>query len=114
MELDWSVLLLIFFCLLVVVLASGMPVAIGFLTLNILGLYFFMGGEVALSLLATSAFSSVGQFVLIPVPLFILMGELLMRTGLANMTVDAVDHGLDACRAGLRSPPSVAARCSVR
>ena len=92
MELEWSVLLLIFFCLLLVVLASGMPVAIGFLTLNILGLYFFMGGEVALSLLATSAFSSVGQFVLIPIPLFILMGELLMRTGLANMTVEAADH----------------------
>ena len=92
MEVDWSVLLLVFFVLLIVVLGSGMPVAIGFLTLNILGLYFFMGGEVALSLLATSAFSSVGQFALIPIPLFILMGELLMRTGLANMTVDAADH----------------------
>ncbi len=92
MEVDWSVLLLIFFVLLILVLGSGMPVAFGFLTLNILGLYFFMGGEVALSLLATSAFSSVGQFVLIPIPLFILMGELLMRTGLANMTVDAADH----------------------
>ena len=41
MELDWSALLLIFFCLMMVALASGMPVAIGFLTLNILGLYFF-------------------------------------------------------------------------
>ena len=92
MELDWSALLLIFFCLMMVALASGMPVAIGFLTLNILGLYFFMGGEVALSLLATSAFSSVGKFVLIPIPLFILMGELLMRTGLANMTVSAADN----------------------
>ena len=92
MEFDWSVLLLIFFCLMMVALASGMPVAIGFLTLNILGLYFFMGGEVALSLLATSAFSSVGKFVLIPIPLFILMGELLMRTGLASMTVNAADN----------------------
>lgn len=91
MELDWSLLLLIFFLLMVFALASGMPVAIGFLTLNILGLYFFMGGEVALSLLATSAFSSVGKFALIPIPLFIFMGELLMRTGLANMTIDAVD-----------------------
>ena len=92
MELEWYVLLLLFFCLLIVVLASGMPVAFGFLTLNILGLYLFLGGEHALSLLATSSFSSIGQFVLIPIPLFILMGELLMRTGLANMTVDAADH----------------------
>lgn len=92
MEFEWHTLLLVFFCLLILVLASGMPVAFGFLTLNILGLYFFMGGENALSLLATSAFSSVGQFALIPIPLFILMGELLMRTGLANMTVEAADH----------------------
>ena len=92
MEFEWHIVLLIFFGLLMAVLASGMPVAFGFLTLNILGLYFFMGGEHALSLLATSAFSSIGQFVLIPIPLFILMGELLMRTGLANMTIDAADH----------------------
>ena len=45
MELDWSLLLLLFFVLLAVVLASGMPVAFGFLTLNILGLYFFMAAR---------------------------------------------------------------------
>lgn len=92
MEYEWYINLAIFFGLLMLVLASGMPVAFGFLSLNILGLYFFMGGENALSLLATSSFASISQFVLIPIPLFILMGELLMRTGLASMTVDAADH----------------------
>ncbi len=92
MEFEWYMSLAIFFGLLIVVLASGMPVAFGFLALNILGLYFFLGGENTLSLLATSSFSSIGQFALIPIPLFILMGELLMRTGLAAMTVDAMDH----------------------
>jgi len=77
--------------MLMAMMLSGLPVAFVFLTLNILGLYFFMGGN-TLSLLATSAFTSVGQFSLIPIPLFILMGELLMRTGLAAKTVDAVDH----------------------
>jgi tripartite ATP-independent transporter DctM subunit len=91
MEFEWAYNLAFFFGMLMVMMLSGMPVAFGFLTLNILGLYFFMGGN-ALSLLATSAFTSVGQFALIPIPLFILMGELLMRTGLAAKTVDAVDH----------------------
>ncbi len=83
--------LLFFFALLMLMMLSGMPVALGFLTLNILGLYFFLGGEGALSLLATSTFSSVAQFALIPIPLFVLMGELLLRTGLAAKTVEAVD-----------------------
>lgn len=91
MELDWVVNLAFFFGFLVVMMLSGMPVALGFLTLNIIGLYIFLG-EGSLSLLATGAFTSVGQFTLIPIPLFILMGELLMRTGLAAKTVDAVDH----------------------
>lgn len=91
MELEWVYNLSFFFGLLMLMLLSGMPVAIGFLTLNILGLYIYLGPG-SLALLATSSFSSVGQFALIPIPLFILMGELLMRTGLATMTVDAVDH----------------------
>ncbi len=89
---EWVTNLAFFFGLLILMMLSGMPVAFGFLTLNIVGLYFFMGGENALSLLATSSFSSIGQFSLIPIPLFILMGELLLRTGLAAKTVEAVDH----------------------
>lgn len=91
MELDWVVNLSFFLGFLIIMMLSGIPVALGFLALNIIGLYIFMG-EVGLSLLATSAFTSIGQFTLIPIPLFILMGELLMRTGLAAKTVDAVDH----------------------
>ncbi len=92
MEFTWAYNLALFFGLLMLMMVSGMPVALGFITLNIVGLYFFLGGEGSLSLLATSSFSSIGQFALIPIPLFILMGELLMRTGLAGKTVEAVDH----------------------
>ena len=53
MEFEWYMSLAIFFGLLIIVLASGMPVAFGFLALNILGLYFFLGGDNTLSLLAT-------------------------------------------------------------
>ena len=91
MDYGWAWNLVLFFGLLIGMMLSGMPVAIGFLTLNIAGLYFFLSSN-ALSLLATSSFTSIGQFALIPIPLFILMGELLMRTGLAAKTIDAVDH----------------------
>ncbi len=91
MEFEWLYTLAFFFGLLMLMMLSGMPVAIGFLTLNIVGLYLYLGAG-SLALLATSSFASVGQFALIPIPLFILMGELLMRTGLAALTVDAVDR----------------------
>ena len=92
MEGEWIHTLGFFLTLLMLMMLSGMPVALGFLTLNIIGLYFFLGGEGALSLLATSTFSSVGQFSLVPIPLFILMGELLLKTGLAARTVEVVDQ----------------------
>ena len=88
---DWVADLALFFGLLVAMMLSGMPVAFGFITLNIIGLYLYLGIG-SLSLLATSSFSSIGQFSLIPIPLFILMGELLLRTGLAGKTVEAVDQ----------------------
>ena len=91
MDYEWFNILAFFFLLLTLMMLSGMPVAIGFLTLNIIGLYFFLGGENAMSLLAMNAFSSVGKFALIPIPLFVLMGDLLMRTGLASRVVEAVD-----------------------
>ena len=92
MEAEWVHTLGFFLGLLMLMMLSGMPVALGFLTLNIVGLYLFLGGEGALSLLATSTFSSVGQFALVPIPLFLLMGELLLKTGLAAKTVEAVDQ----------------------
>ena len=92
MEIDWPLALAALFGLMALGLASGMPVAVAFISINIVGLYAFMGGERALSLLATSAFTSIAQFSLAPIPLFILMGELLMRSGLASLTVRAADQ----------------------
>jgi len=72
--------------------AIGVPVALTFIGINIFGLFWYLGGLPGLSLLAGSAFNSVGQFALVPIPLFVLMGELLVRSGLAAATVDAADQ----------------------
>ena len=88
---DWTTTLAVLFAMLLVGLASGLPVAFTFLAINIVGLFAFVGGINALTLLAGSAFDSVASFALSPVPLFILMGEILLRSGLATLTVDAVD-----------------------
>jgi len=89
--LSWPLALAALFAMLVAGLGSGLPVAFTFIAINIVGLYAFVGGTTALTLLAGSAFDSVANFALSPIPLFILMGELLLRSGLATLCVDAVD-----------------------
>ena len=88
---SWPLALAALFAMLVAGLGSGLPVAFTFIAINIVGLYAFVGGATALTLLAGSAFDSVANFALSPIPLFILMGELLLRSGLATLCVDAVD-----------------------
>lgn len=88
---DWVASLLILIGLLLAGLATGMPVAFVFLGIGIGGLYIVLGPP-AMTLLASGAFESVGQFALVPVPLFILMGEILLRSGIATMAIDAADR----------------------
>ena len=76
----------------------GLPVAFAFLTTNIIGAAIFMGdgtltgGLDAMPLIVSNAVDSVAIFALIPVPLFIIMGELFFHTGLAVRVFDALDR----------------------
>lgn len=76
----------------------GMPVAIAFLVINIIGVLIFMGGVVGIDQLVANATTSVTSFALVPVPLFLIMGELLFHTGLAFRVFDA----LDKCMGNIR------------
>lgn len=89
---DWTIAVAILFGVLFAGLLSGLPVAFVFMAINIAGLFLLLGGSTGLELLAGSAFGAVANFALIPIPLFILMGELLMRSGVAGITIDAVDQ----------------------
>jgi len=88
---EWWVILLITFAVLLAVLFSGIPVAFAFIAIDIIGMYFFMGGMAGLHSLVTSLRSSVSIFTLIPIPLFILMGEVLFRAGIASRILDVFD-----------------------
>ncbi|MEC9246660.1 MAG: TRAP transporter large permease [Pseudomonadota bacterium] len=76
----------------------GMPVAIAFLAINIVGVVIFMGGMIGIDQLVANATTSVTSFALVPVPLFLIMGELLFHTGLAIRVFDA----LDKCFGGIK------------
>jgi tripartite ATP-independent transporter DctM subunit len=79
----------------------GMPVALAFFAINLVGVWIFMGGAVGIDQFITNATSSITSFALVPVPLFLLMGELFFHTGLAMRVFDALDRGLGNMRGRL-------------
>ncbi|MEQ8349269.1 MAG: TRAP transporter large permease [Sneathiellaceae bacterium] len=90
MEWYWAGLMML--GVLLVLMAIGTPVFMAFLITNALGVFVFFGlREAAIEQLVSNAAASVTSFILVPVPLFVLMGELFFRTGLAVRVFDAFD-----------------------
>ena len=71
-------------------LVLGAPVAFAFIAVNVVGAYFFLGGDVGLLQLARNMVNSVSNFAFTPIPMFLLMGDVLFHTGLAIKAIDAV------------------------
>src|SRR5215210_174762 len=75
-----------------VLIFLGMPVALSFVAINLVGAVLFLGGEPGLAQVARNSVVSVLNFSLTPIPLFILMGEVLFHTGLALKVIDGVER----------------------
>src|SRR3569833_2314466 len=75
-----------------VLLFIGMPVAFSFIAINLLGAFLFLGGDPGLHQLVRNSSAAVVNFSLTPIPLFILMGEVLFHTGLAITVIDGVER----------------------
>jgi tripartite ATP-independent transporter DctM subunit len=91
---EWPALMLFFFGGLSVLLLAGMPVAFAFILVDVIGVYLFWGGSIGLSQLILSIDSSINTFVLVPVPMFILMGTVMFHSGVAFKTIDVLDDWL--------------------
>ncbi len=89
----WWALISIFFSLLLL-FATGFPVAFSFMFINILGIFFFWGGEPGLRQLILSIYASLTNFILVPVPMFFLMGEIMFQSGVAMDVINALDKWL--------------------
>ncbi len=88
---DWATTLAIIFGALLTLMAIGVPIAFAFLAVNVVGAYFYWNGAVGLGQLVMSVYDSVTTFALLPVPLFVLMGELMFRSGIAGRLMDVLD-----------------------
>jgi len=85
----WTEAGLLLFGGLVVAMGVGVPVALAFLVLNLIGAFMFLGGEAGLIQLTRNAVQSITSFSLTPIPFFVLMGEVLFHSGVALKAIDA-------------------------
>lgn len=88
---EWYEALALLLGVIVFLMAMGMPVALAFLAANIIGAWVFMGGERGIGQLLNNGLGSLTKFALVPIPLFLLMGEIFFHTGLGGRMFNAID-----------------------
>lgn len=87
---DWFTAVSFIFVPFVVLLAVGLPVAFTFIFVMLVAAIVLIGSPVGPYMTVLSFFDSVATFSLAPVPLFVLMGEVLLHSGLAVRSIDAI------------------------
>ncbi len=88
---EWYVAGALMLGIVITLMALSVPVAFSFFTVSAIGMLVFIGGSVGIEQLTANFTVSVTQFVFVPVPLFILMGELFFHTKVAVRVFDAFD-----------------------
>ncbi len=89
---EWWTVLLFFFGGFILLILTGFPIAFAFFLVNIVGAFLFMGGIEGVKQLTLNMYSALGNFTLTPIPLFILMGEIIFRSGMAHKALNVFDR----------------------
>jgi tripartite ATP-independent transporter DctM subunit len=97
---EWWMFIIIFFGLLIFIFLLGIPIAFGFLVLDIIGLYLLIGAK-GIKLIIPSIFDSVANFTLSPILMFILLGEIFYQSRAVDIAFLAIDKWVGGIRARL-------------
>src|SRR5688500_9075959 len=88
---QWYWVAIVLFGLSVGLMMLGIPVAIAFFATNLVAAALFMGGGPGIMQVINNGFGAMTAFPLVPIPMFLLMGELFFHTGLARRCFNAAD-----------------------
>ena len=88
---EWYLALILLLGTVCVLMFMGLPVAFAFFAANVLGTFLFINGDIGLVFMPME-FNSAINFALAPIALFLLMGEILLHTGVAFKAIGAIDR----------------------
>jgi len=87
---EWWIILILIFGGMIFLFMMGIPVAFAFLTINTIGAFILWNGLGGLEQLTFNMSSSVASFTFLTIPMFILMGEIMFRSGIGEKVFEAV------------------------
>ena len=98
---EWWLAFLLILGALFALMFIGLPVAFSFLTVNLIGAYIFFGGVAGALQLIIQISESLTTFTLVPVALFLVMGELMFHSGIGFNLLDTLDKWFGSLRGRL-------------
>ena len=99
-----AIVLVLLFCMLFI----GTPVALALAIAGSLGLYMMGGAPMLLGILQTTPLSTASSYELITIPMFILMAEFVVLSGVADDLFDAAAAWIGRLRGGLAMATALA------
>lgn len=86
---------------LIVLMGLGLPVAFSFIAINLVGSYLLLGGMSGVQQLVINTLDSVTSFTLVPIALFMIMGEGMFQSKIAIDLMDTLDKWFGKLRGRL-------------
>lgn len=108
MELSPNTIGLIGIVFLIILLFSGISIALAMTLVGFLGMLWLSGAKAALSILGTVPFSTTATHTMSMIPLFVLMGEFAYHAGISEKVYRAVHNWTGSLRGGLAMATVVA------
>ncbi len=87
---EWYYALTLLLGTVCVLMFMGLPVALAFFAANVVGTFIFINGDIGLVLMPMEFHNAI-KYTLVPISLFLLMGEILLQTGVAFKAIGAID-----------------------
>ena len=98
---EWYMVMLLILGPLLLLMALGLPVAFAFLSVNIVGAYILMGGTSGFSQVVLNTVDALTSFTLVPIALFMIMGEVMFQSRIAVDLMDTLDKWFGKVRGRL-------------
>lgn len=98
---EWYWTLVVILGPLFLLMAAGLPVAFAFFAVNLVGAWVLMGGTSGVEQLVLNTVDSISSFTLIPIALFMIMGEAMFQSRIAIDLMDTLDKWFGRVRGRL-------------